>query len=88
MDVVYVRLQVPRRDIALLCHLFAGYEGIAIVHTVDAAQGLVELLVAPDFHTTALLLLNALTQELEVRLVDTGAAPSPPLPDKQNCGPF
>lgn len=88
MDVIYVRLQVSRQDIALLCHFFAGYEGIAIVRTVDAAQGLVELLVAPDFYTTALRLLNALAQELEVCLVDAGAAPPPPLPDEQHGRPL
>ena len=81
-----MRLQVPRQDIALLCNLFAGYEGIAIVRTVNPAQGLVELLVAPDFHTTALLLLNALAQELEVRLVEVGELPSATRPDPQNHG--
>lgn len=34
-----VFVQVPRRDIALLCHFVAGYEGVAIVRTVDASQG-------------------------------------------------
>ena len=81
-----MQLQVPRQDIVLLCNLFAGYEGIAIVRTVDPAQGLVELLVAPDFHTTALLLLNAFAQELEVRLVDAGGVLPAAPPGPQNYG--
>jgi hypothetical protein len=56
------------------------------VRTVDPAQGLVELLVAPDFHTTALLLLHALAQELEVRPVEAGALPPAALPGPQNDG--
>jgi hypothetical protein len=72
MDVVSVRLQVARRDIALLCCLVEGYEGVAVVRTVDPVQGLVELLVAPAFHTTALTLLKALTQDIDLHLVEAG----------------
>jgi hypothetical protein len=51
----------------------AGYEGIAIVRTVDPKQGLVELLVAPAFYTMALDIVQALTQEMPLCLL-TGEA--------------
>ena len=47
MDTHCVLVRVERHDIGLLCSLMAGYEGVAIVRTVDPKQGLVALLVAP-----------------------------------------
>jgi hypothetical protein len=69
-----VFVQVPRRDIALLCHFVAGYEGVAIVRTVDASQGGVVLLVAPAFWSTACALLHALAQEMDVQILDVPLA--------------
>jgi hypothetical protein len=47
----------------------AGYEGVAIVRTVDPKQGLVALLVAPAFYTTVLDIIQALAQEMPLRLL-------------------
>ena len=41
MDTRCVLVRVERHDIGLLCSLMAGYEGVAIVRTVDPKQGLV-----------------------------------------------
>ena len=73
MDTGCVLVGVERRDIGLLCSLMAGYEGVAIVRTVDPHQGLVALLVAPAFHTTVLDILQALSQEMPLRLLTTEA---------------
>lgn len=69
-----VFVQVPRRDIALLCHFVAGYEGVAIVRTVDASQGGVVLLVAPAFWSTVCTLLRALAQEMDVQILEAPLA--------------
>ena len=63
MDVVQVLVQVRRRDIAFLCNLVGSYEGLGIVRTLDAAQGIVELMIAPAFYDTALTLLHELSRE-------------------------
>lgn len=63
MDVVQVLIQVRRRDIAFLCNLVGTYEGLGIVRTLDAAQGIVELMIAPAFYDTALTLLHDLSRE-------------------------
>jgi hypothetical protein len=61
-----------------LCSIVAGYEGVAVVRTIDSRQGLVELLVAPAFYVTALTLLHALTQDMDLHLIDAGISmPSP-----------
>ena len=68
-------MQVRRRDIALLCNLVGTYEGLGIVRTLDAAQGLVELMVAPAFYDTALALLHDLArEEIPLRILEQPAA--------------
>jgi hypothetical protein len=47
----------------------AGYEGVAIVRTVDPKQGLVALLVAPAFYMTVLDIIQALSQEMPLCLL-------------------
>jgi hypothetical protein len=54
----------------------AGYEGVAVVRTVAPSRGLVELLVAPAFYTVALDILQALTQEMPLCLLDAEAGDS------------
>ena len=73
MDTRCVLVRVARHDIGLLCSLMAGYEGVAIVRTMDPGQGLVELLVAPAFYPTALDILQALTQEISLCLLNAEA---------------
>jgi hypothetical protein len=51
----------------------AGYEGLAIVRTVDAKQGLVALLVAPAFYRTVLDIIRALSEEMPLCLLMTEA---------------
>jgi hypothetical protein len=47
----------------------AGYEGVAIVRTMDARQGLVELLVAPAFYQTLLDIIQALSTDIALSLL-------------------
>jgi len=77
MDTRCVLVHVERHDIGLLCSLMAGYEGVAIVRTVDPQQGLVELLVAPAFYTTVLDILQALSHDLPLSLLTAEAGDLP-----------
>lgn len=69
MDVVRLLLRAPRQNIVRLCSLLEGYEGIAVLRTIDPAQGLLELLVAPAFHCTARELLQSLASEMDLDLL-------------------
>ena len=77
METGCVLVRVERHDIGLLCSLMAGYEGVAIVRTVDPKQGLVALLVAPAFYTTVLDIVQALSQEMPLCLLTTEAGDMP-----------
>lgn len=68
MDTETLRVRIARQHIGLLCSLVAGYEELAIVRTLDAQQGLVELLVAPAFYTILVELLQAIEQEMALGL--------------------
>ena len=63
MDTVQLWVQVRRRDIAFLCNLVGSYEGLGVVRTLNATQGILELMVAPAFYDTALALLHDLARE-------------------------
>jgi hypothetical protein len=74
MDVVQLVMQVRRRDIAFLCNLVGSYEGLGIIRTLDAAQGIVEMMVAPAFYDTTLALLHDLAQnEIPLRILEQPA---------------
>ena len=77
MDVVRLSLRVPRRNIVRLCSLLEGYEGMAILRTVNPAQGLIELLVAPAFYDMALTWVQSLADEMELDLLDAKDTTSP-----------
>lgn len=76
METRRVLVRIARHEIGLLCSLMAGYEGVAVVRTIAPGQGLVELLVAPAFYTVALDILQALTQEMSLCLLDVEAGDS------------
>ena len=71
MDVECLLLRTPRRNIVRLCTLLEGYEGMAILRTLDAAQGLLELLVAPAFRGTVQKIVQSLADEMELDLLET-----------------
>lgn len=48
-DVVVRYYRVSPRKIVLLKSILEGYEGLVVVRTADPAQGIVQLLISPDF---------------------------------------
>ena len=68
-DTVPIRLEIDKRDIAYLVSLFEGYDSLAVVRTLDNSRGLVELMVAPDFLDDTRRLLDALKEEMPLKLV-------------------
>lgn len=75
METVRILLRAPRRNIVALCSIIEGYEGAAILRTVDATQGLLELLVAPAFREMTHALIQALAHDMELHVLEV----TPPL---------
>lgn len=49
IDVVVRYYRIHPRKIVLLKSILEGYEGHVVVRTEDPAQGIVQLLISPDF---------------------------------------
>lgn len=49
MDIFAWYYRVDPRRIVLLKSMLEGYEGLVVVRTADPKEGVVELLVSPDF---------------------------------------
>jgi hypothetical protein len=59
--------QLPPAEIAYIGFVVHSYEGLAVVRTLEAKAGLIEMLVAPDFQEDLQDLLDALAQEVPMR---------------------
>jgi hypothetical protein len=49
MDTIFRYYQIESRNIVLFKSILEGYEGLAVVRTVHPEQGIVQLLISPDF---------------------------------------
>ena len=70
-DAVHWTLEIDKQDIAYIVGLFEAYDDIAIVRTLDAARGRIELIIAPDYIEDARQVVDALKDEISIRVVDT-----------------
>ena len=48
-DSIQWQIEVDKKDIAYIVSIFEGYDLLAVVRTIDPAQGLIELMISPDF---------------------------------------
>lgn len=62
-------LEIEKQDIAYVVGLFEAYDDLAIVRTLDAARGRIELILAPDFLEEARQVVAALKEEIPLREV-------------------
>lgn len=69
-DVIQWRLEVDKKDIAYIVGVFESYDHFAVVRTLDPTRGLIELMIAPDFAEDTRKLLDGLSKEIFLRLVD------------------
>ena len=70
-DSIQWRIEVNKKDIAYIVSIFAGYDHIAVVRTIDPSCGLIELMIAPDFLEDTRKLTEALAEEIPFRLINT-----------------
>ena len=66
-DSIQWQIEVDKKDIAYIVSIFDGYENLAVVRTLDASSGLIELLVSPDYLEDTRKLIDALSKEIPLR---------------------
>lgn len=67
--------RVDRRDISLLRFILEAYEGVATLTTVDPAEGVVMVVMAPGNEDLVAEVLGALAARADVRLEPLAAGP-------------
>jgi hypothetical protein len=67
MDTIFLRIQIPPEEIAYFTFILESYEGVAIARTVDPDEGLVELMVSPDYQEEIKKILKDLALEFPIR---------------------
>jgi hypothetical protein len=66
--------RVDRRDIAYLRFIFEGYDGIAVVTTLDRDAGIVAVRIAPGCENEVVGVLSALSKEILIEAFDADAS--------------
>ena len=70
MKEIYRYFKIDQRDIAFLQYTIEAYEDLAVVRTVDPSEGIVELIVAPDFVRETDEVLRGLSKEIEMEEIE------------------
>ena len=70
-DSIQWQIEVDKKDIAYIVSIFEGYDHLAVVRTIDPAQGLIELMISPDFLEDTMKLTKALAKEIPFKRVGT-----------------
>ena len=73
MDTISLLLQIPPQEIAYISFIIESYEGVAVVRTIAPHEGLVELMVSPDYQEEIRKILQDLAQEFPIQEVSPAA---------------
>jgi hypothetical protein len=77
MDTVTWYYRVDPKKIVLIKSMLEGYEGFVVVRTADPKEGVVELLVSPDFTDELEQILGDLARRIWMEPVRGATYPSP-----------
>lgn len=69
MDSLVFKVKTEKRHIAYANFIVEAYDGMAVIRTADPEQGLLEVLVAPDFEQDFINLAAALGKEIPFRIL-------------------
>ncbi|MDP2644263.1 MAG: DUF4911 domain-containing protein [Desulfobacterales bacterium] len=62
--------RVERREISFLKFIIEAYDNMAIIRTVDSAQGVIALHISPGCETAVAMILNDLRNDILIEEVD------------------
>ena len=69
-DSIQWLLEVDKKEIAYIVSIFEGYDNLAIVRTIDAAQSIIELIISPDYLKDTSKLISELSKELYIKKIE------------------
>jgi hypothetical protein len=74
MDTFSILIQIPPHEIAYLSFILESYEGVAIARTIDPHQGLMELMVSPDYQEEIKEILKDLSRQFPIKELNLAAS--------------
>jgi len=77
MEIVIWYYRVDPKRIVLIKSMLDGYEGLVVVRTADPKEGIVELLVSPDFVEEMEQILEDLSRQIWMEPLPGAKYPSP-----------
>lgn len=77
LDTVTLYYRVDPKKIVLIKSMLEGYEGLVVVRTEDPREGIVQLLVSPDFVDEVEQILEDLSRQIWMERVSGAKYPSP-----------
>ena len=77
LDTVTLYYRVDPKKIVLIKSMLEGYEGLVVVRTADPKEGVVQLLVSPDFVDELEQILEELSRQIWMEPVPGASYPSP-----------
>jgi hypothetical protein len=69
MDTITYRARIDKTQIGFLNSIIESYEGIAVVRTLHAPSGIIELWVSPGFEDLMNELMNDLAEEIGLQYI-------------------
>ena len=69
-DSIQWLLEVDKKEIAYIVSIFEGYDNLAVVRTVNPIQSIIELIISPDYLEETRQLVNALSKEVYVKIIN------------------
>ena len=63
METLQKQYRVDKTQIGFIRFIFEAHEGVAVVSTLDAKQGLIQLAISPELETEAMMIVEDLKKE-------------------------
>ncbi|MFH2013342.1 MAG: DUF4911 domain-containing protein [Pseudomonadota bacterium] len=70
METIEKYFKVQRNSIAFIKFILEAYDGMAVMRTLDLHEGVIELIIAPDFEMEVNKILDSLRDEFEMHPID------------------
>jgi len=70
METVKKYFRIDRRQLAFIKFIFEGYEGIAVISTLEPELGIVQMIIAPGCEETADMILRDLKKSILIEAAE------------------
>ena len=70
MDTIQKYFKLDKKNISFMKFILEAYDGMAVMRTLDPGEGVVELMIAPNFEREVGEILDSLRDEIHLQAID------------------